>query len=306
MSKWIYVSAIVAAVAVVAAVVVILVYRRKARRLLHSLDNMLDLAIDGKFTEHTFDESALSAVESKMVRYLSSHALTSDKLRQEKDKINTLISDISHQTKTPIANVLLYAQLLREHDLPGDCAECTEALFVQAGKLDFLISSLVKASRLETGIISVNVKRGKVQTLLDTAVESIHLKAESKHIAIHVEATDGTADYDPKWTAEALYNILDNAVKYAPRESVIDIRTKPYELFFRIDIADRGIGIAEEEQGKIFTRFYRSPSAADQEGVGIGLYLAREIIQSGGGYIKVSSSPGKGSVFSIFLPTENR
>ncbi|NLD80399.1 MAG: HAMP domain-containing histidine kinase, partial [Smithella sp.] len=198
MSKWIYISVIMSAVAVLAAVIVIMVSRRRSRRLLRSLQKMLDLAIDEKFTEHTFDESELSAVETKMVRYLSSHAMTSEKLRLEKDKINSLISDISHQTKTPIANVLLYAELLRELEMPGDYKKCTEALSAQAVKLDFLISSLVKASRLEAGIITVRAQRGKVQELINAAVESIRPKADKKNIFIQVNSTDGMADYDPK------------------------------------------------------------------------------------------------------------
>ncbi len=127
---------------------------------------------------------------------------------------------------------------------------------------------------------------------------------DMQELTMVIKGSDGMADYDPKWTAEALYNILDSAVKYSPPDSIIEIKPIPYEMFYRIDIADRGIGIAEEELGMIFARFYRSPSVAEREGVGIGLYLAREIIQNGGGYIKVSSTPGQGSVFSVFLSTE--
>jgi signal transduction histidine kinase len=172
--------------------------------------------------------------------------------------------------------------------------------------LDFLIGALVKTSRLESGIIMVNPQRGSLQTLLDAVIAQIRAKAEAKEIAIEAEATEGMAYYDPKWTAEAVYNVIDNAVKYSPRQSVIKIHAIPYELFFRIDITDEGIGIPEEEQSKIFSRFYRSPAVGSQEGVGIGLFLAREILSSGGGYIKVSSKPGQGSTFSIFLPTEKR
>ena len=172
--------------------------------------------------------------------------------------------------------------------------------------LDFLIGALVKASRLESGIITVNPQKGNLQTLLDAVTAQIRAKAESKEIAVEMEAVEGMAYFDPKWTAEAVYNVIDNAVKYAPRQSVIKIHAIPYDLFFRIDITDGGIGIAEEEQSKIFTRFYRSPAVSSQEGVGIGLFLAREILSSGGGYIKVSSKPKQGSTFSIYLPTERR
>ena len=306
MDKWIVVIGIASAVAVAAAIAAILLYRGRTRRIMDSLGAMLDSAIGGDFTESAFDESVLSAVEAKMARFLSSCAVSSKNLTAEKDKIKGLISDISHQTKTPVANILLYSQLLCEHELPEDCAVCVKALSAQAEKLDFLIGALVKTSRLESGIITVNPQRGNLQTLLDAVIAQIRAKAEAKEIAVEAEATDGAAYFDPKWTAEAVYNVLDNAVKYSPRQSVIKIHAMHYELFFRIDVTDEGIGIAEDEQSKIFSRFYRSPAVSGQEGVGIGLFLAREILSNGGGYIKVTSKPGQGSTFSIFLPTEKR
>lgn len=292
--------------ALAAAIAAILLYRRRTRRIMDSLDAMLDSAIDGDFSEGVFDESLLSAVEAKMARFLSSCAVSSKNLTAEKDKIKSLISDISHQTKTPIANILLYSQLLAEHELPEDCTVCVKALSTQAAKLDFLIGALVKTSRLEAGIITVNPQSGSVQTLLDDVTAQISSKAQAREISIALEIVDGTACYDPKWTAEAVYNVLDNAVKYSPRQSTIKISALPYELFYRIDISDEGMGIAEDEQIKIFRRFYRSPAAAEHEGVGIGLFLTREILTSGGGYIKVSSKPGRGATFSVFLPTEKR
>lgn len=304
MEQWVFIGISVTAIAV--AMGVILLYKRKMRRIMDSLDTMLNHAIDGDFTPDVFDESLLSAVEAKMASFLSACAVSSKDLTEEKDKIKSLISDISHQTKTPIANILLYSQLLAEHDLPEDCGVCVNALNTQAEKLDFMIGVLVKSSRLETGIISVNSQRALVQTLLDDAIAQIRYKCDEKGIVIEEQIIGGTAYYDPKWTGEAVYNVLDNAVKYSPCQSFIKISTMPYELFFRIDISDEGIGMREEEQSKIFQRFYRSPSVVHQEGVGIGLFLTREILGKGGGYIKVSSNTGQGSTFSIFLPTEKR
>ncbi len=304
MDGWIWVSGVASVAAIAAAITMILLSRQKARRIMDSLNVMLDSAIDSNFSENRFDESVLSAVEAKMAHFLSACAISSKNLTAEKDKIKGLISDISHQTKTPIANILLYSQLLNEYKLPEDCTVCVKALSAQAEKLDFLIGALVKTSRLETGIITVNPQKNAVQTLLDDTITQIKSKAEAKEITIETQATEGTAYYDPKWTVEAVYNVLDNAVKYSPRQSTIKINTIPYELFFRINVSDEGIGIAEEEQGKIFTRFYRSPAVSGQEGVGIGLFLTRKILSSGGGYIKVSSKLGQGSTFSIFLPTQ--
>ena len=107
--------------------------------------------------------------------------------------------------------------------------------------------------------------------------------------------------FDRKWTAEALGNILDNAVKYTG-QGRIAVRTRQYELFTAVEVADTGPGLDEEEIPGLFGRFQRGEDAQEQEGVGIGLYLARQILVGEGGYIKVSSKKGKGSVFSLFLP----
>ncbi|WP_434302266.1 sensor histidine kinase [Clostridium botulinum] len=306
MDKWILIIGIVAVTVVVIVIPIILLYRRKMKQIMNSLIHMLDSAIDGSFTANTFDESALSAVEAKMARFLSACAVSSKNLAVEKENIQRLISDISHQTKTPVANILLYSQILSEHQLGSDSAACVKALSAQAEKLDFLMVTLVKASRLESGIIAINPQRGTMQMLLDEVIAQIRPKAEEKEITIETELVDGIAYYDPKWTVEAIYNVLDNAIKYSPRQSTVAIRSIPYSLFFRIDVIDQGIGIAEDEQGKIFSRFYRSSNVSGQEGVGLGLFLTREILSEGGGYIKVSRTTGRGSTFSIFLPTEKR
>ncbi|MDD3363653.1 MAG: HAMP domain-containing sensor histidine kinase [Syntrophomonas sp.] len=294
----------IAIAAVFVAAIVIIFYHQRTKKTLKKIADMLDTAINGSFAQGVFDESALSAVEAKLARYLSICAVSSQNLLAEKDKIKGLISDISHQTKTPIANILLYSQLLSEHELPEDCTVCVQALSAQAEKLNFLISALVKTSRLETGIITVLPKPEALQRLLDEAREQIRPKAEAKGIFVVLEDTQSSAYFDLKWTIEAVYNILDNAIKYTASGGSITLKVLPYELFCRIDITDNGMGIAEEEQSKIFTRFYRSGAAVNQEGVGLGLFLAREIVSAEGGYIKVSSQPGSGSTFSIFLPRE--
>jgi signal transduction histidine kinase len=266
---------------------------------------MLDAAIDGSFSESVYDESALSAVETKLARFLSISTLSSQNLLAEKEIIKGLISDISHQTKTPIANILLYSQLLNEHELPEDCSTCVQALSSQAEKLNFLISALVKMSRLETGLITVSPQPEAVQKLLAEVQDQIMPKADTRGVSVVMENTPANACFDLKWTIEAVYNIVDNAVKYSENGGIIMVKVIPYEMFCRIDIMDNGIGIAPGEQNKIFNRFYRSGDVSQYEGVGIGLYLAREILAAEGGYIKVSSTPGSGSVFSVFLPKAN-
>ena len=272
------------------------------RRTLRRLGDMLDRAIAGNFAEERFDETELSALETRMARYLSANAVSARSLAEEKDAIKTLIADISHQTKTPIANLLLYAQLLEEQDLPPESRAYVSALEGQAEKLRFLIDALVKTSRLESGVLAMTPKRHGLQQLLEDAAAQAAPRAEAKGIALTVEPTDLSARFDPKWTTEALYNLVDNAVKYTPTGGSVTLRAVGYELFCRIDVTDTGPGIPEAEQAKIFQRFYRSPSVSGEEGVGIGLYLARQIAAGQGGYLKVTSRPGEGSTFSLFLP----
>lgn len=283
---------------------VIFYYQNKEKILLRKLNRMIDAAINGDFKESVFDESMMSALEAKFSQYLSSQAASSKNLSFEKEKIKELLSDISHQTKTPIANIMLYSQLLSEQNIGKESRTFAHSLSVQAEKLNFLIGSLIKISRLEAGIVKLAPKRNNISKMLIQVKEQISLKAQAKKISISIADTKENAVYDEKWTSEAIYNILDNAVKYTLQNGRIEINIIPYQFFCRIDIKDTGIGIAEDEQAKIFRRFYRSQAVNQTEGVGIGLFLAREIISGEGGYIKVQSKLGKGSVFSVFLPIE--
>ena len=257
--------------------------------------------MDGSFTETAFDESKLSALETKFAHYLSASETSSHNLALEKDRINSLIADISHQTKTPIANLLLYSELLKEEELPVSAWTNVEAIYSQSEKLRFLIDALVKLSRLENGIITLSPQHTSLQSMLQNITEQYSAKATEKGLSLHLQDTDISATFDPNWTTEALANIVDNAIKYT-EAGTITISVTSYEMFVKIDITDTGVGISEGEQPKIFTRFYRSVNIREQEGVGIGLYLARQIISGEGGYIKVTSIPGKGSTFSVFLP----
>ena len=296
---------VIAVITIFSAIAIIVWNRYKLKRTLLNMDKMLDAAIQGNFTESVFDESLLSAVETKLAHYLSASEVSTKNLSEEKDKIKELIADISHQTKTPLANILLYAQLLTEHNLPPESNACVTAMNGQAQKLNFLIGSLIKTSRLETGIITLHPTQNPIQPMLDDIVKQITPKVSDKKIELTMSPTNETAYFDTKWTTEAIYNIIDNAVKYTPIGGVISILVTQYEFFCRIDLKDNGIGISEEEHSKIFQRFYRSPSVSNVEGVGIGLYLARQIISSEGGYMKVASTPTKGSTFSVYLPRES-
>lgn len=293
---------IVIAAAVLAAAAVVVWDRWRTRRLLERMDDMLEKAITQGFTEEDYDESLLSAVETRLARYLASSTVSARNLQSEKDKIKTLIADISHQTKTPLANVLLYAQLLSEQPLSAEGRACVTALEDQAEKLQSLIEALVKTSRLESGVLALHPQSASLAPMLEEAVAQFAPKAAEKGITLTLASSRGDGVFDPKWTAEAVCNLLDNAIKYTPADGAVTVQTHCYELFCRVDVTDTGPGIPEEEQARVFQRFYRCPANHQTQGVGIGLYLVRQIAEGQGGYIKAFSKPGRGAKFSLYLP----
>ena len=280
----------------------ILLMHRKHLKMLDRLDLMLDRAAQNEFSESEFSESRLSRTESKMCRYLSAGKTSLKQISSEKDAIQSLISDISHQTKTPISNILLYSELLCDS---GGMNEKTKTLAEniqsQTEKLNFLIGALIKISRLENGIVSLLPKENSISKLIEN-LDFANI-AKAKNIDFQIDRIANiTAVFDLKWTTEAISNLVDNAIKYTQNGGTVRVSAASYEMFAKIDISDNGMGISEEELPKIFDRFYRSQDVANEQGVGIGLYLAREIIARQGGYIQVRSKVGNGSTFSVFIP----
>lgn len=292
---------VLALISIIVAFIIVLINYIRTKRTMGTLEKMIESAADGEYSETKFDESRLSSLETKFSNYLSSSDTSSKNIIKEKEKIKTLISDISHQTKTPISNLLLYSELIEEEDLSEEMRSNVEAIKQQAEKLRFLIESLVKLSRLENGILNLAPTREEIKPMLQDVYEQYISKARGKNLELIIENTASKATFDRKWTTEALGNIVDNAIKYT-NSGEITIKVQEYEIFTRIDISDTGIGIAESEQAEVFSRFYRSQSVHNDEGVGIGLYLTREIISSEGGYIKLTSELGVGSTFSVYIP----
>lgn len=223
-------------------------------------------------------------------------------LAQEKEQIKTLISDISHQIKTPIAAANTFAELLSDGELSAEeRTEYITTLQMSLGKLTFLTNSLIKLSRLESDIISLKPEKNSLNEIVLQAVKTVYAKAKEKGILITFECDQAfEAVLDFNWTAEAISNVIDNAVKYTPQGGFVRLQITEYPSFLRLDISDSGVGIPEEEQAKIFGRFYRGKQSVGTDGVGIGLYLTREIINKQNGYMKVSSDEN-GSTFSMFL-----
>ena len=276
-----------------------------AKRTMERLEEMLDDAMEGTFEEERYDETRLSRLEARWKQYFTSQEQAVAKTRKERENMRALVSDISHQTKTPLANILLYAELLEEKAENAEEKALAAQILKQTEKLEFLIRALVKMSRLETGILKVEPVRQKLSPMALEAADMLKKKAKDKGVHLTVSCDrDVVCCFDRKWTSEALENIIDNGVKYSPEGSRLRIQVREYELYVCVEVEDQGPGIPEEERAQIFGRFYRGKKVQQEEGVGIGLYLAREILEKEGGYIKVSSGKEAGSVFSLYLPKE--
>ena len=250
------------------------------------------------------EENLFYKINHRLLRLYEVMQENRERVAKDRADLQELISDISHQVKTPIANLQMVNATLLEQSVPEEKRqEFLQASSGQLDKLDFLMQAMIKTSRLETGVISLDRKTQLLYDTLAAALGGILLNAEKKNIHVSVDCPPDLAlAHDRKWTGEALFNLLDNAVKYTPEGGTIRVSVESWELYVKIDIADSGKGIAENRQGMIFKRFYREEEVHDVDGIGIGLYLAREIITMQGGYIKVTSAPGRGSVFSVFLP----
>lgn len=258
---------------------------------------------DWKETEEIIEDTLWGKCEEKFRQlYQGWNQKEIDALRERK-QMKTLISDISHQTKTPLANIKLYQEFLQEEELSEKGQEFMKRLEEQTDKLDFLLQSMVKMSRLESGIIQIKKETGNLYHTLTAAVSQIVPAAAEKEIELYVECEEKVPlNHDAKWTEEAIFNVLDNAVKYTKAGGKIYVKAVRQEIFTKISVRDNGKGILPERQAEIFTRFYREPEVHEQNGVGIGLYLTRRILELQNGYIEVHSDKGKGAEFCMYLP----
>ncbi len=270
--------------------------------LCRTLDNMI--SGNEEPGQSSDSETLFARISHRLSRLYSIMQDNRHKVDEERRELQRLVSDISHQVKTPLSNLKMVTDtLLIKPVTDQERIDFLQGIRSQTDKLDFLFQALVKTSRLETGAIRLEKRDGLLFDTLAQAMSGIVYSAEKKEITVMVDCPEGLLlSHDSKWTAEALFNLLDNAVKYTPAGGRISVSVEQWEMYVKLDVTDTGKGISESNQASVFRRFYREEEVHDQPGVGIGLYLAREIITRQGGYIKVVSEIGKGSTFSVFLP----
>lgn len=299
-------GAVLTICALICLLLLVFLFSKRLSLFTNDLCRTLDGMINGnEEPERLHDSETLFArINHRLSRLYNIMQENRRKVDAERAELQMLVSDISHQVKTPVANLKMVTDtLLSKPVTEAERADFLQGIRSQTDKLDFLFQALVKTSRLETGTIRLEKKDSLLFDTLAMACSEIVYDAEKKDISVSVDCPEDLSLYhDSKWTAEALFNLLDNAVKYTPVGGKIVVTVEQWEMYVKVNVTDTGKGISESNQATIFRRFYREDEVHDKPGVGIGLYLAREIITMQGGYIKVSSEIGKGSVFSVFLP----
>ena len=279
---------------------------RRQRADVEAYAEHIDRALGDLLAERSLDariaatDDLWGQTNERLLRLSQAQMRRIEALQREQRSLQGLVADISHQTKTPLANIQLYLERLEQG---AEDASLVAKLGAQVEKLDFLLANMVKISRLETGAVRIQKQQALLADTLADALSVIVPKADAKQIRLSVDYDETmTLNHDRRWTAEALANLLDNAVKYTSAGGSVGVRVVLQPVFVQIAVHDSGKGIARERQGTIFTRFYREPEVHDTEGAGLGLYLARMIVERQGGFIDVVSAPGAGSTFTINLP----
>ncbi len=277
---------------------------REKRKTYRRIDELLDRVLNQEIIlDSDVKEGEYSALVSKIKQIqevLENHARSAE---TEKEQVKSLVSNMSHQLKTPLANLSLYAEILGKSELSKERKnEFFSKMQRQIEKLNWMVESLSKMVKLEQNLDDFEIKNTKIrQTILDS-VDTVYEKLEKKDIQLDMESFEDRFLYhNRKWTVEVFVNLLENAIKYTEKGGFISIRVKSYELYTEIQISDNGRGIRQEELTDIFKRFYRSPEVENMEGSGIGLYLCNLILEKEKGYITAISEYGKGSCFSVFL-----
>lgn len=305
MNSWLFV---IIGILICVIILIIAGYEYRIQKFSRVFGKALDQIISGeKLQVQANKETLESKLKHKLIRLSEITEGAVSESRMEKDELQSLLSDISHQIKTPIANIKMYNNILIEREVSKEKQkEFLTLSNLQIEKLDFLMKSMIKMSRLENGVIQLKPKDNFIIFIIANALAQINQKAEDKEISIEISCEEEIkAAFDEKWTEEAIFNVIDNAVKYTPKGGKIAIEVEELEMYVAVSICDNGIGIDEEEQGRIFQRFYRSPMVQVEEGVGVGLALTREIILKEQGFMKIKSELGKGTKFSIYLPKKS-
>lgn len=277
----------------------------RKRREMELISRALEDLMNGKTLEITLpNQDTLPAkVQHQLLRLSDIIRGTQEKAQKERDQIKELIAETAHQLRNPLANMEGYLELLQEEELSREEKEIyLEALCASEARIRFLTEGFIKISRLENHVVQIKKEQGDLTATVLNSLLQVRKYAQEKQIIFSVQGEEGLCvSHDAKWLGEAVYNLLDNSVKYSQNGGKVEINISKNEMFAQIAVGDFGIGIEHEEMNLIFQRFYRGKRAEKQPGFGLGLYLAREIVLQHGGFMKAKEKEA-GLEISIFLP----
>ena len=277
------------------------------RKEMEALSEALEKLINGEEPETAgiSQDTLPSKVRSQILRLGEIMKAKDQALGKEKEEIRGMIADTAHQLRTPLANMESYLELLETMDWEEKEREnYLLALRESQEKIRFLTEGLIKMARLESRIIQIRKEARDLQETLLESILQVKKEAEEKHIEIRLEMTEGEqAPHDRQWLGEAVYNLLDNSVKYSEDYGQILMTVVRNEMFTEIRVCDWCRGIEEGEENLVFGRFYRGKNVSGEKGFGLGLYLTREIVHQHGGFLRLKRQEPGLSV-SIYLPEE--
>lgn len=245
-------------------------------------------------------EGELSILKNDIYKVTLMLSEQSSLLQQDKIRLSDAIADISHQLKTPLTSMRVMADLLCDEKMSDKKrAEFTHNISIQLERIEWLVSSLLKLSRIDAGTVRFSKEEITAPNLIKKALEPILIPMDIKEQTLSIQGEE-TVNFrvDLNWTAEALTNILKNCVEHTPQYGKISITYEENPLYTEIIISDNGRGIARQDIPYIFKRFYKGKNSSE-ESIGIGLNLAHSIITAQNGDVGVSSTEGKGTKFTI-------
>lgn len=225
-----------------------------------------------------------------------------DVLKKEKTFLKNIISDISHQLKTPLSSLIMFNELLLDDVIETEVDK--KAIIVQShdqlNRMEWLIVNLLKLARIESGAIEFNMNNSPISTTIEKALAPLKLKAEEKNQRISIICnTNILLRHDCDWTAEAITNLVKNSIEHTPMGGTISIEVQETPLCISIDVKDAGEGIKKEDIPRVFERFYKGSNSPNPNSIGIGLALCKAIVEGQGGSIGVDSREDEGARFSI-------
>lgn len=284
-------------------------FLRSRNKLYQQAEKIIDSYINNDYSYHLPQESEgeifhLFASVEQLATMLKAKNETEHKT---KEFLKNTISDISHQLKTPLAALMMYQEIIEaEPDNAETVKEFSQKIGTSLKRMEQLILSMLKITRLDTGNILFEKQSCYIQELIENAISELTTRAAQENKQIIVKGTPNqTVICDMDWTCEAIGNLVKNALDHTEVGGIIGITWESTPTMLRILVSDNGSGIAPEDIHHIFKRFYRSKHSLNTPGIGLGLPLAKSIIEGQGGLISVQSVLHEGTTFSISFLTKS-